>query len=407
MKVFARMPFDLAARPQTALRIAFVAGRLSQRASGVKVVVERLSAALERTGQRVRVFGLSDTAWQDGDKAKWTGAPAEVFATRGPGAFGYAPALAPAIRAFAPDIIHAHGLWMYGSVISANMARAGVANVISPHGMLDSWALSQGRFKKKIASLAFERGHLQGARCIHALNSQEAEAIRACLPNAPVAVVPNGVDLMRQQTAPPPISAWRTAFPPEARTLLYLGRLHRKKNLAPLIAAFGQIPHTSWRLVIAGPDQDNTQANLERQVKALGLGDKVRFVGSQFGADKIATLASADAFILPSLSEGLPMAVLEAWAARLPVLMSDVCNLPDGFAAGAAIDTGTSQASIARALTALVSLPDAARLDMGMRGHALVERDYTWDSVANRFVTLYEWCRAHGNVTLPTFVEKP
>ncbi len=112
----------------------------------------------------------------------------------------------------------------------------------------------------------------------------------------------------------------------------------------------------TWRLVIAGWDDRGHEASLKQLCRELGLpfsditagaigesfpdernGASVVFAGPAFGASKRRLYEIADAFILPSHSEGLPMAVLEAWAAGLPVLMTEACNLPEGLEVAAAI----------------------------------------------------------------------
>lgn len=377
------------------MRIAFIGANLSWRAFGVKVVMESLSAALAARGHDVRVFGIADVAWREGGEKNWSGAPACVFDTIGPKKFGFAPGLQSAVEAFRPDLVHAHGLWMYGSLVSWRLRKRGFANVISPHGMLDPWALQQSRKKKLIAGKLFENGNLRDATVIHALNTEEAAAIRAYSSETPIAVLPNGVDL----TDPSTVSltpAWRALLPDDARVLLYLGRLHQKKNLTLLVEAFAATQRNPWHLVIAGPDQNGEAEILRRTILAQGVSERVHFIGAQFGADKLASLEAADGFVLPSMSEGLPMAVLEAWAASVPVLMSEECNLPKGFAEGAALPTGLKKDTIARSLDNFFALTQDERNVMGKRGFNLVTKDYSWAAVASQFETLYEWCTDLG-----------
>lgn len=374
------------------MRIALIGGRLSRRASGVKVVVERLSKALESQGHIVRVFGQEDQGWRNGDHGAWTGAPATVFRTVGPKSFGYAPGLINAIEAFSPDVVHTHGLWMFGSLVSSRLKRAGTPNVVSPHGMLDAWALEQSRFRKRLFFSLLEQPHLDKASSVHALTEFEAASLQRIELNSPIAMIPNGVDLPSHRETPV-VPSWRTKLPPESRVLLYLGRIHKKKNLGPLIEALSMGGLSQWHLVVAGPDQDGHSSTLKALSSNLGATDRVHFIGAQFDSEKNATIAAADAFVLPSLSEGLPMAVLEAWAWHLPVLMSTHCNLPEGFLNGAAIDTGTTKESIARALANLHSLTNAELSAMGTAGYQLVERSYSWQEVAKQFATVYQRCR--------------
>lgn len=280
---------------------------------------------------------------------------------------------------------------MYGSLVSWRLRKRGFANVISPHGMLDPWALQQSRKKKLIAGKLFENGNLRDATAIHALNTEEATAIRAYSSETPIVVLPNGVDLPDPAMVSP-TPAWRALLPDDARVLLYLGRLNQKKNLTPLVEAFAATQRNPWHLVIAGPDQNGEEAILRKTVAAQGVTERVHFIGAQFGADKLASFAAADGFVLPSMSEGLPMAVLEAWAARVPVLMSEECNLPKGFAEGAALPTGLKKDTIAQSLESFFALTQDERAIIGNRGFRLVSKDYSWAGVASRFETLYEWC---------------
>jgi glycosyltransferase involved in cell wall biosynthesis len=116
----------------------------------------------------------------------------------------------------------------------------------------------------------------------------------------------------------------------------------------------------------------------------------VVFFGPAFGEDKEALLWSAEAFILPSFSEGLPMSVLEAWAYGLPVLMTPECNLPEGFASGAALEIRSGEGSFQDGMRTLLEMTDQERAAMGLRGRRLVEERFTWPKVAAQMRRLYE-----------------
>jgi poly(glycerol-phosphate) alpha-glucosyltransferase len=122
----------------------------------------------------------------------------------------------------------------------------------------------------------------------------------------------------------------------------------------------------------------------------------VHFVGPQFGAEKAATFSGADAFVLPSLSEGLPMAVLEAWAHGLPVLMTPGCNLPEGFSFGAGVEMTPAPDAIADGLRTLFAMSDAERSRMGERGRRLVAERFAWPRVAEQMLAVYRWVLGQG-----------
>ena len=118
----------------------------------------------------------------------------------------------------------------------------------------------------------------------------------------------------------------------------------------------------------------------------------VVFFGPVFGDEKDSLLRSADAFILPSFSEGLPMSVLEAWAYGLPVVMTPECNLPEGFVCQAALEIRNAKMGNEKwdGLRALIEMTDQERAAMGMRGRRLVEERFTWPKIAAQMKALYE-----------------
>jgi poly(glycerol-phosphate) alpha-glucosyltransferase len=126
------------------------------------------------------------------------------------------------------------------------------------------------------------------------------------------------------------------------------------------------------------------------------LDSEIIFFGPAFGDDKKSLLSTADAFILPSFSEGLPMSVLEAWSYKLPVVMTPECNLPEGFAADAAIRIETGAESIALGLNSLFSMSASDLQAMGAKGRALVEERFTWKTIAAQMREVYDWMLGGG-----------
>jgi glycosyltransferase involved in cell wall biosynthesis len=380
------------------VRIGLLTANASRRAAGVWVSVAQLGKALAARGLDVEIFGIADD-WREADGAGWDGPPLNLHRARIGEVFGYAPRLAQALRGRSPSLLHANGLWMYPSLASLRWSRRERRPyLIAPHGMLDPWAVGNAAWKKRLAGWWFENAHLAGAACLHALTEAEAKAIRAHGLSNPICVVSNGVEFPRETVhARPP---WAGEAEADRKILLFLGRLHPKKGLENLLRAWrlvqpGPGAH-DWMLVIAGWDQGRYQQQLERMVQEAGIGASLQIVGPQFDRDKAASLTCADAFVLPSLSEGLPVAVLEAWSYGLPVLMTEACNLPEGFAAGAALPIGAERAGIAAGLRRLFAMSDEERRDMGRRGQALVRERFTWRSVGEQMAAVYQWMLGGG-----------
>lgn len=381
------------------LQIGMMIGSTANAGGGVAIALHSLTCALQqRQGISVDVFSIASADVIDG--GNWAGARLHHHGVRGPSSFAYAPMLSRSLRSSGIDLLHLHGLWMYCSVATRRWgARSGKPCVISPHGMLDPWALANSGWKKRIARRLYEDANLRRAACLHALCEPERQAIRDCGLNGPICVIPNGVDLNPEVPAEP--ADWRRELPPDARVLLYLGRLHPKKRALELIQGWHLAQTTdpdaaAWHLVIAGPGPAHYVEQLQRQIVQLGLGERVRLIGPQYDGAKAAAFAAADAFVLPSLSEGMPYAVLEAWAAGLPALITPQCNLPEGFAAGAALQIEPNPEAIAAGLRSLFALPSESRRAIGRRGRELVAVRFTWANVAAEFEAVYRWMLGRG-----------
>jgi poly(glycerol-phosphate) alpha-glucosyltransferase len=380
------------------MKIGLLTASASRRAAGLWLAVARLGKALLESGVDVEIFGLADR-WSATDCAGWDGPPLRLHDVIGSQAFGYAPRLGRALHERHPSLLHAHGLWMYPSLASRRWSRrARRPYLISPHGMLDPWAVRHALWKKRLAAWWYESAHLAGAACLHALTQSEARAIRAYGLTNPICVVPNGVDVPRDIKHALP--GWAGGVRKDRKIILFLGRLHPKKGLENLLRAWTLVQSSAaardWILVIAGWDQGGHARRLQRSAEELGIAGSLRLVGPQFDDAKAATLACADAFVLPSLSEGLPVAVLEAWSYGLPVLMTEACNLPEGVAAGAALSIGTDAAGIAAGLRRLFAMSDVERRDMGARGRALVCERFTWVAVGAQMAAVYRWVLGGG-----------
>ena len=124
------------------------------------------------------------------------------------------------------------------------------------------------------------------------------------------------------------------------------------------------------------------KTKLEHIVHSNNLKEIVIFHGGLFGEDKIKMYANADAYILPSHGEGLPMTILEAWSWKLPVVMTPQCNIPEGFEANAAIRIEDNVSSIKQGLQTLFNMSDEERISMGNRGYKLVSENFTWGCIS-------------------------
>ena len=232
---------------------------------------------------------------------------------------------------------------------------------------------------------------LAKAAAIHYTAEEEMRLATPFVRGAPGIVVPNGLDLSDYARLPPR-GSFRRHHPAigERPIVLFFGRLNFKKGLDILTAAFGRLGlrANEARLVIAGPD-GGYRAATEAFVDEAGIRDRTVFTGLLQGEYKLAALADADLFVLPSYSENFGIAVIEAMACGLPVVISDKVNIwREIVADGAGLATPLEADAVAGAMARLLADPGLRRT-MGEAGRRSVARRYAWDHVAEALEAAY------------------
>ncbi len=297
------------------------------------------------------------------------------------------------------EVVHLHGLWQSHTRRGARTARAArVPYLITAHGMAEPWALRHKRWKKRVYLALVESRDLRRASCLHALSRPEIGHLRKLAPWTPICFIPNGVDLAPFENLPSRKTL--EAECPELAgkfVLLFFGRVHVKKGLDLLAEALGRLAptHPNIHLVIAGTD-DGALSPFRDRMAELDLTRKITYLGHVSGERARQVWAAADAFVLPSYSEGFSMAILEAMACRLPCLITTTCHFPEAAAAGAAIVTPASLDSITEGLRKLLEMTPSERSQLGTNARSLVEDHYTWDRQAAQLAAVYDWLAGNG-----------
>lgn len=225
---------------------------------------------------------------------------------------------------------------------------------------------------------------------LHLGNEDERRLIEPLGIKAPAAIIPNGVTL--EEIDPLPTRGQFGASRPELKGrpfILFLSRLHYKKGLDYLANAYAIVAkhHANIDLVVAGPDGGERE-NFQRQIDAAGLNNRVHLVGPLYGKDKFAALVDCECFTLPSRQEGFSVAILEAMAAKAPVVISEGCHFPEVATGGAGEVVPLNTEAVAAALDQVLSNPDRAKI--GQTGRAMIEANYTWSRIAQRTIAVYE-----------------
>ena len=374
------------------MKVSFLTANNSRSAGGLFYTITSCTKSLLDKGIDVSVISCNGK-YSPQDKLEYGNVPLLVYnRSKLPilNTLGYSTDINHIIDIQKPQIIHQQGIWMYHSYAALRYRNRhpGTILIIEPHGMLDPWAIHNSGWKKKIVGYLFEYKNLRNADCIHALCQSEYESIRSFGLKNPVAIIPNGVNL------PKDLKFNRSQ---NRKILLYIGRIHPKKGIKELILGIVMIKKfnpfllKSWDIHIAGWDQNGYINELKRLVEINHLVDNIKFVGPLYGEAKERALNQANAFILPSFSEGLPMSVLEAWAHKLPVVMTDYCNLSEGFDSDAAFRISPNPKSIFNTLQDVFSADNAKLEDIGNNGYNLVKQNFTWDRVATQTIELYKY----------------
>ena len=290
------------------------------------------------------------------------------------------------------DLVHINSDFNFPVLAGAVACRLRrVPYLLTPHGMLEPWALSYKARKKRRYYEWIERPLvLSGARALQALNRSEAANIEALKLGPPVIVLPNGIDPSEAAAREPAKAEVFLDRFPEARgkkLILFLHRVDPKKGLDILAKACRQVRgrFPQMHLIIAGPETNGYTATARGYFEAVGCADAATFTGLLENDAKHGALAAASVFVAPSYSEGFSMSVLEAMAAGLPCVLTEGCNFPEAGEAGAAriVPTGDAE-RFAAELCDLLDRPEAARA-MGAHARELVLGCYTWPGIAEQY----------------------
>lgn len=384
-------------------RVLLVCPAMHPRNGGPPRVVNGSAIALAKQGVLVEIattesadsIAATHEAWPDLVKH---GVKMHIFPRAAPQRLGRSPALnrmvADNLERF--DLLHVHCVWEKALADAAALFRAARKPVfVSPHGMLDRWQMAQSTLIKQIALRFFGTGAmLKGADALLFGTQDEADEARPLNLPGPVVRMPNGVSPVDLGDPAAAREAILQRFPTLRRwkrTVLFFSRLHHKKGLDMLVEAFSRV-HRDFPdagIFAAAIAQDESYAMaLHARIEELQP-INILLTTELEGSGARAVFAASDVFCLPSHQEGFSIAIIEALAAGLPVLITDQCHMQEldphqvGFVVPATID------GLERGLRQILSLDADEMAAMGSRADTLVKKHYTWDRVAERLSSAY------------------
>jgi glycosyltransferase involved in cell wall biosynthesis len=381
------------------MNIIHIIQSMDPASGGPPMVVSRLASGQSRLGHStIIISGDAEGSLGDDDdsqeKGFMPGRVQVIKANASPGILGLFDRRLRRLLAaeVSPGtVFHLHGIWEPLLWVAAAVARGHrIPYVVTPHGMLDRWSLGNRKWKKRLALALGYRSMLEKAAFLHALNENEKDQIAHLGITAPMEIIPNGIDIAEYPEIGSTDKKAEPDLPTKRPYILFLGRLHYKKGLDYLADAFARVANRcpDIDLVVAGPDYGE-RANFEGRIAGFGLNGRVHVVGPVHGLRKLELIRGAACFCLPSRSEGFSIAVLEAMAAGIPVVLSTGCHFPAVAETGAGYVAELESGQFADAMLALVEDRERSA-SMGRAARRLVETSYTWSKIADKSISKYE-----------------
>jgi len=371
------------------VRIVHVVPYIDEEASGPAYTTTMLNRAMNELGASSQLVVTTDVE----SNLRISGGTLKMFPRQ---KFFYRLGRSPEMRRWlqseiagnAVDIVHNNSIWMMPNVYPGWATRGtDVPLVVSPRGTFSKWALGRSKAVKFLFWHGLQKGAIAHVALFHATAESEYEDIRRLGFRQPVAVIPNGIDV--------PDATTRKSS--RSRTLLFLGRVHPVKGVNLLLRAWTELQASfpDWSLRIVGPGDPGYLAELRALAASLAA-ERVDFAGPLYGQEKIRAYQAADLFVLPTHSENFGMAVAEALAAGCPVVTTKGAPWSGLVERRAGWWIDIEVESLRLALEEAMSKHPRDLAEMGVRGRAWMERDFSWKQIAVQMIESYRWVREGG-----------
>ncbi|MEF8886050.1 MAG: glycosyltransferase family 4 protein [Haloarculaceae archaeon] len=289
----------------------------------------------------------------------------------------FSPAVWRRLRNVTHDVVHAHShLYASTNLAAANRVVDDRPLAVTNHGVY-SQSAPQWLFTTYLWTLG--RVTFNRADRVFCYTAADERRLRSAGVDAPVTVVPNGIDTGRFTPEGPVHDAMRTDRP----VVLFVGRLVDGKNPDHAVDAVARLRarDVPVELVVCG--EGPRRESLERRVAERGVSDDVRFLGDRPYEAMPSIYRGADLLVLPSRAEGFPRSVLEAFASGVPAVTSDLEQLRGVVPAAGRTVPLNDVSALADALGGLFADP-GRRETLGRRGRRLAVERFRWSRTVER-----------------------
>jgi len=289
------------------------------------------------------------------------------------------------------DVVNIHAMW---SPSNPQIAKAcdsiGIPWVLSIHGMLDDWSMSQRRLKKQIYLATMGRRLLGNATIFHTTAEEECRQASRWFKHDNVVVIPCIVDLDQYKEVPSPQEAIDTYGQCDDLTILFLSRIHEKKSIETLIDATAILQQKGLRtrVLIAGTGEQSYIDSLQSRAQSAGVGDEVTFLGMVVGDLKLSLYAMADIFALPTQQENFGLVYPEAMLCETPVIGTRGTDIWRELEEGGAVIVDRTPEAFADAIASLGENKEHLKI-LGKQGRKHMLDWLDLDSVAKKYEAMY------------------
>ncbi|MDX2195578.1 MAG: glycosyltransferase [Cytophagales bacterium] len=286
------------------------------------------------------------------------------------------------------DLVHITAVWNFTVWAACHWCKYyGIKYIISPRGTIYEETINiKSSIIKKIYYLLIAKKCLHNAAYIHYTTQDEYDKVENYLHTGTTGVViQNGIEINDIALEVPNNDVAGKNY------ILFLGRLNKKKGIEILLQAFADIlpQYPDYKLIIAGPDNDDELPNLISIVKALGIQNHVNFVGEVKGMQKVLLYSHAACFVLSSYSENFGMSVVEAMMYGCPVVVSDRVGIHDVIQKyDAGIVTTLEVNDVASAIIKILK-DDKLRTAIANNAKILLIDKFDIQSVATQMIEMY------------------
>lgn len=290
------------------------------------------------------------------------------------------------------DVLDTHYLFSYSSTCAGAIARwKHIPYTVRTMGQLSPWALAQSHRKKQVYSALIERQNLNQAAIVHCTSQGEAEDVDNFGVTASKAILPLGVQSGVQIEDAGLKLRQVYNISAQSAIVLFLSRIHYKKRPELLLETLHSLKSKHhFHLIFAGTGDEEYLQQIESLVESLDLRENVTFAGFVTGESKELVLQGSDFFVLPSFAENFAIAVAEAMAAGLPVIITpEVQIAPEVGTANAGLVVEGEVKPVADAIATLLTSPQL-RQELGNNGKRLVETRYSWEAIAGDLISVYQ-----------------